>query len=268
MVINNLRHALPEISEKERKKIASKFYRNFIDNWIETIKLISISRKSLHKRISGNFEIFNRLHASGKSAQLSLGHIFNWEMMGLHIGVNYHYTLLSVYMPQRSKISDRLMKYIRGRWGNYLIPSSEMVKSILPWRKKQYLLGLIADQSTPLVENKYWLYFLNRPTGFAKGTVKFARSQNIPVVMPIVTKPKRGHYHFDFFLLTDDPKSLSEGEMIRMYVKRLEENIRLQPDIYLWSHKRWKREWKAEYENLWMDNIPSPTQSENIKEEI
>lgn len=258
VVMQNLRHAFPEKSEKELRSISRRFYRNFIDNWIETIKLLSISQKSLNKRITGNFEIFRQLHEKGVSVQVNLGHFFNWEIMTLHTGINQPYTFLTVYLPQSSKVMDRLLIFIRGRWGNPLLPSSDMARAIIPWRKKQYLLALGADQSPPIPSNAYWLYFLGRPTGFMKGPEKFARGQNIPVVMMTTTRPKRGHYHFDYFLLSDDPKSLPDGELIRRYVYHLEQNIHLQPDIYLWSHRRWKHPWKEEYKDLWVDNKAVP----------
>ena len=259
VVLDNLTHAFPEKSDEEIEKIAAKFYRNFIDNWIETIKLISISKASLNKRITGDYEVLFQLHAKGKAIQANFGHFFNWEMMALHTAISQPYTVLSVYYPQRSKISDRLMKYIRGRFGNPVIPSTDMARAILPWRKKQYMLGLGADQGTPFVESAFWMYFLNRPAGFVKGPEKFARGQNIPVVMMTTTKPKRGHYHFDYYLLAEDPRSLPEGELIRQYVWHLESNIQLQPEIYLWSHRRWKRGWKPEYASQWVDSIPMPT---------
>ena len=258
VVMENLAYAFPEKTDEERRQIARRFYRNFVDNWIETIKLISVSQQSLNKRVSGNFEIFHELHAKGRSVQVNLGHFFNWEIMTLYTGLHQPFTFLTVYLPQSSKVMDRLMKYIRGRWGNPLIPSTDMARSILPWRKKQYLLALGADQSTPFVDNAYWVYFLNRPAGFVKGPEKFARGQNIPVVMMTTTRPKRGYYHFNYFLLAEDPKSLPDGELIRQYVRHLEENIRLQPDIYLWSHRRWKNAYRPEFQDLWVDQVPAP----------
>ena len=258
VVMNNLRQAFPEKKEPELRLIAMKFYRNFIDNWIETIKLLSVSKKSLNKHITGNFEVFHQLYATGRSVQVNLGHFFNWEIMTLHTGINQPYTFLTVYYPQSSKIMNRMIIYVRSRWGNPQLPSTEMARAIIPWRKKQYLLALGADQNPAGTENAYWLYFMNRPAPFVKGPEKFARGQGIPVVMLITTKPKRGHYHFEYFLLSDDPKSLSEGELIRRYVQHLEENIRLQPEIYLWSHKRWKHPWKPEFKELWVDKQPPP----------
>jgi KDO2-lipid IV(A) lauroyltransferase len=259
VVITNLRYAFPDKTEKELKKIRRRFFRNFIDNWIETIKLLSVSKKALNKRVTGNFEIFETLFKAGQSVQVNLGHFFNWEIMTLHTGINQPYTFLTVYLPQSSKIFDRLLLKIRGRWGNPLLPSTEIGRAIMPWRKKQYLLALGADQNQSNPENGYWLYFMNRATIFPKGPEKFARSQNVPVVMMTTTRPKRGYYHYDYFLLAANVKALPEGELIRQYVQHLEENIEQHPDLYLWSHKRWKQEWKAEYQHLWVDNKPSPT---------
>jgi KDO2-lipid IV(A) lauroyltransferase len=262
VVMQNLRQSFPEKNDKELRSIARKFYRNFMDNWIETIKLLSISKRSLNKRVTGNFEVFHRLYQSGTGVQVSLGHFFNWEFMTVHTGINQPFTFLTVYLPQSSKIMTRLLVHVRSRWGNPQLPSSDMTKSILPWRGKQFLLALGADQSPPTPESSYWLYFMHQPTAFLKGPERFARILNVPVVMMTTTKPKRGHYHFDYFLLAEDTKALPDGELIRRYVDHVEENIRLQPELYLWSHRRWKHAWKPEYKKaLWVDDRALPTEN-------
>jgi Kdo2-lipid IVA lauroyltransferase/acyltransferase len=258
VVMSNLEYSLPEKTLEERKLIARKFYRNFTDNWIETIKLISISKREMNKKITGNYKVFEDLFKTGKAVQLNLGHFFNWEIMTLHCGISQPYPFLTVYLPQSSTISDRLLKHIRGRWDNPLISSYEMAREIIPWRKKQYVLALGADQSPADPVNAYWLYFLNRPAGFVKGPEKYARGQNIPVVMMTTTRKKRGHYHFEYFLLCEEPKALPDGELMRRYVHHVEENIRIQPELYLWSHKRWKWNWSKDLEKFWVDTVPVP----------
>jgi KDO2-lipid IV(A) lauroyltransferase len=133
-----------------------------------------------------------------------------------------------------------------------------MARGIIPWRKKQYLIALAGDQSPAQPAASYWLNFMNRPACFVKGPEKYARGQNIAVTATITTRPKRGYYHFDSYLLTDDPASLPEGELMRRYVKHLENNIRQQPELYLWSHRRWKHPWKPEYTNMWVGEEPMP----------
>jgi Kdo2-lipid IVA lauroyltransferase/acyltransferase len=141
VVMENLRLSLPEKTPAEIKSIAKKFYLNFIDNWIETIKLLSISKEALNKRVSSDVEVFHQLHKEGKSVQLNLGHFFNWEYMTVFTGINQPYTFLTVYLPQSSKITNRLFIHLRSRWGNPQLASTEMARAIIPWRKKQYLLA-------------------------------------------------------------------------------------------------------------------------------
>ncbi|TAD90128.1 MAG: lipid A biosynthesis acyltransferase [Bacteroidetes bacterium] len=258
VVMSNLLHAFPEKSPQERQVIARKFYRNFCDNWIETIKLISISKAALNKRISGNFSALHQLQAQGLAVQVNLGHFFNWEIMTLHGGINQPLPFLTVYLPQNSKVFNRLLMHIRGRWGNPLLPSTDMARAVIPWRKKQFLLALGADQSPAVPDGGYWLNFLNRPTPFPKGPEKLARSANLAVAMMTTTKPKRGHYHFDYFLVTPSAKALPDGELLRLYVQHLEQNIRLQPELYLWSHRRWKHAWKPEYAHMWVGRETMP----------
>lgn len=258
VVADNLLHAFPEKTAAERKEIEKKFYQRFCDNWIETIKLISISRKNLQKRFSGDVSLFFQQHATGKSLQGNFGHFFNWEALNHYLSASQPYQILGVYFPQKSQVMDRLMKYIRARWGNILIPLPEMARQIIPWRKKQYMIALIGDQSPIAPAASYWLNFMNRPTCFVKGPEKFARGQNIPVTVTVTTRPKRGYYHFESYLLVEDPSTLPDGEIMRRYVKYLEDNIRLQPELYLWSHRRWKHQWKPEYKSLWVDAAPLP----------
>lgn len=258
VVLQNLSHAFPEKTVDELKRIRRNNYRNFCDNWIETIKLISVSEKALLSRVSGDVTLFEEMYKTGRSMQGNFGHFFNWEMLGQYYIIRFPYTILGVYFPQKSKNMDRLLKFIRGKRGNVLVPMPEMARHIIPWRRKQYFMALIGDQSPAIPETSYWLYFMNRPACFVKGPEKFARGQKIPVSFTYTYKPRRGHYHFESVLLADDPLALPEGELMRRYVRAIEDNIRRAPELYMWTHKRWKHGWRPEYIEHWVDDAPPP----------
>ncbi|HMI61647.1 MAG TPA: hypothetical protein VK518_12075, partial [Puia sp.] len=74
-----------------------------------------------------------------------------------------------------------------------------------------------------------------------------------PAVFAQIYKTKRGHYRSKLTTLADHPATLPEGELTRRYRRVLEETIREQPEVYLWSHKRWKIPWKDEYQKMWID---------------
>jgi Kdo2-lipid IVA lauroyltransferase/acyltransferase len=40
---------------------------------------------------------------------------------------------------------------------------------------------------------------------------------------------------------------MKEGELTKLYVAMLTKNITEHPENWLWSHRRWKWEWKPEY---------------------
>src|ERR1700730_18279172 len=79
VVMGNLLIAFPEKTHKEKIQIAKKFYHNFIDSFIEVIKLVSAGDSFLIKRFTAETRVLNQLYLSGKSCQLHLGHTFNWE---------------------------------------------------------------------------------------------------------------------------------------------------------------------------------------------
>lgn len=246
----NLLIAFPQKEEGERKKIAKKFYKNFCDTFIETIKLISANKNFINKHFSADYTVFQKIFAAGKKCQIHTGHNFNWEIANLAVGANIPFTFLGVYMPIGSKAFDRLFRKFRTRTGTILLPANDMRNAIIPYRNSQYALGLIADQSAGNPSKAFWVPFFNRPAPFVKGPESGARLGNIPVVFGHFTKKKRGYYKGYFFLAEDNPASLVQGELTKRYIKYLEEVITANPDMWLWSHRRWKHQWKPEYGSI------------------
>jgi KDO2-lipid IV(A) lauroyltransferase len=254
VVFANLRIAFPEKTEKERKHIAKEFYRNFTDSFIETIKLLSASPGFLKKRfILDNPELLERFHEKGQKVQLHMGHLFNWEIANVAMPLRTGYTFIVIYMPVDNPSFNRLFLYLRGRTGTVLLPATNMQRAILPYRNKQYMLTLVADQAPSGPERSYWLNFFGKATPFVRTPERGARIANIPAVFARIYKTRRGCYRAELTTLSDQPATLPEGELTRLYRQMLEDAIRRQPANYLWSHKRWKKAWKEEYAPLWIE---------------
>ncbi|MBN8788346.1 MAG: lysophospholipid acyltransferase family protein [Terrimonas sp.] len=252
VVFKNLEKAFPEKSGAERAGIAKQFYRNMIDSFIETFKLLSASPRFLLRRVTANWEILEPMQKSGKSCQLHLGHTFNWEWGHHVLQMNTIYQVLVVYGPLSSKAFERLLLGIRTRFGSKFIPASDMKHSIAQYADTQYLLGLVADQSPGKPQQAYWLNFLNQPTAFIPGPEKAARNLNLPVLFAAISKTRRGYYHAELTIASEQPAMLKPGELTLMYARFLEDTIRKQPENWLWSHRRWKHTCKPEYAEQWI----------------
>ena len=271
VVISNIAQVFPGKNKEEILAITKKFYKNFIDSFIETIKLISASEAYINKHVEIDVEAIESVFSAGKKCQLLSSHSFNWEYCNVGLPLHMSHPFLGVYMPLKNKPMDRLFLKIRSRTGSVLLPATNMQKAILPYRNQIYALGLIADQNPGDPKKAYWLYFFGKPTPFVMAPERGARLGNIPCVFCNISRlPKRGYYRLKAEMISENPAELPEGEITRKFVKIVEDAIRKQPDNYLWSHKRWKHSWNESYKRYWIDgerpmpeNEVSPLSIEN-----
>ena len=166
--------------------------------------------------------------------------------------------MLMVYLPVQNKVFEKLMLRIRTSSGNHLLPATHLRSAMMPFRNTKYLLALIADQSPGDASKAYWLNFFGRPTPFLKGPETGAVSGNLVVVFGKIIRVKRGQYVVPYELVTEDAGTLPKGELTRRYARYLEQSIREHPANWLWSHRRWKKEWKPEYARLWIGEEHAP----------
>jgi KDO2-lipid IV(A) lauroyltransferase len=242
VILENLRHAFPEKQENERRKIARQFFRNLTDSFAEIIKMYSISKKALDKRVRiENKEIVLDAIAENKVIIGLTGHFFNWEMHLLQMMANVSNKCDVVYLKVNNPLFEILMLDIRTRFGGGMVERASFQRDYLRKRDQPRLIVLAADQRPTHGEIRYWADFMNRETAFFEGAEKLAKRFNHPVMYSYVSKPKRGHYTFTYEMISTPPyENAKEHSITDAYIALTEKNIREQPALYLWSHKRWK----------------------------
>ncbi|WP_339751230.1 lysophospholipid acyltransferase family protein [Algoriphagus aquimarinus] len=243
VIDENLLYAFPEKTSAERKQIRNKFYRNFTDAFFaETIKMLTISEKELRERFQVvNQELVDKPVKDGTSALMMAGHVFNWEMAILGVALNTEVTAETVYLKLNNGFFNQLMLEIRTHFGGIMTEKSAFRRSMITMRNTPRIVHLAADQRPPVSDSRYTREFMNRPALFFEGGEVLSKKMNLPVFYGQMTKFKRGHYRFEFTELARPPyEDLAAHSVTDEFAKRLEKNIRMQPDLYLWSHKRWK----------------------------
>ncbi len=254
VVLNNLAIAFPDKTDAERKKIARKFYQYFTDTMIESLKFISISKKQLLKRSTGSFDVINELITKGYNINIMAGHQFNWEYANLLYAINLKIPFVGVYMPIKNKVFNKIFLDFRSQFGTIMISATDFKNKMHDVFKSQYMLALAADQNPGTPVSGYWMNFFGRPTPFVTGPEKGALKNNAAVVFVGFKKVKRGYYHFETTLLTEQSAGAAPGTLTCLYRDILEKTIAADPANYLWSHRRFKFEWKGEYKKLLVDN--------------
>jgi Kdo2-lipid IVA lauroyltransferase/acyltransferase len=247
VVFANLKRAFPEKSQEELKAIAKRFYKNFTDNFIEFIKLISASPEFIARHFYGDCSLLDSLYQEGKRAQIQLAHNFNWEGACVAIAARAKQPFIVVYMPIGNKVVDKIFLKVRSRTGAILLPATDMRNAIIRYRSLSYLLILVADQNPGNPGKALWYNFFGKATPFLKAPESGARRGNTPVLFSKFIKERRGYYRIIFEMGEENPGSLKEGELTKKYVEYLHDFVSEHPEMWLWSHRRWKWDWKEQY---------------------
>lgn len=244
VVRRNLCRSFPEKSVPEIVQIEKKFYHHLCDLFVEMYRLWNMSEKEIRRRcIFKHTEILEKYYAEGRGVVGVLGHYGNWEWMTSYpLWVQRGIDFYPLYKPLHNRAFDRMMLKIRSRFGAVPVPKNDILRMIVKDRRegKVFLGAFIGDQTPNRRNLNFWTRFLNQDTPVLLGTEKIARKFNLPVISLHMRMLKRGYYEVDFVDVCADPASLAPGELTELHTRILEQQIREVPELWLWSHKRWK----------------------------
>ncbi|MBD3583045.1 lysophospholipid acyltransferase family protein [Flavobacterium selenitireducens] len=241
-VRRNLKMAFPNLSDKERKAIEIKFYHHLCDMFLEMIKTMSMSHAEMEKHFRfTNPELFLEMQAKGKSIMMYASHYGTYEWI---ISVNYHTDNpgFAVYKRIRNVHFDKLVRKIRSRFKAHLITTKETVPTIIHNRAAgiSTVYGLVSDQSPKASSIQHWTTFMGIETPVHIGAELLAKRYDMIAMNLRVESVKRGYYECTYEVLAENPRDVPNFQISEDFMNRLEKQIRKAPELYLWTHKRWK----------------------------
>lgn len=247
IVFNNLKMAFPEKSDKEIKRIAKEFYLHFGDILVDSIKAFSMSKESFAKRYKFlNLELLNDYYPKNKSVVLIGAHYANWEWF-IHSAQYTKHTIYGTFNTLKNPYFDSMIRKSRGRFGGALVPTNLTIPEIIKNQEigKLSIYGLISDQSPMLQKTHYWSEFMGIKVPIHTGAESIAKKYNFPVVYFNAERIKRGYYEITLTKLAENPREFKDYEITDQFISLLENQIRKEPALYFWTHKRWKHKDKA-----------------------
>lgn len=247
-VRDNLKLTLPHLSDKERKTIEQKFYNHLCDLFLEMIKTMTISKEELNKRfVYTNIDLIKTYEAKGKSIIIMLPHYANWEWI-INLQSSFNHQGFAVYKKLANKYFNKLFVDIRSRFGAELINTVETTSKIKSNEvnnlKATYLF--LSDQTPPLRGNLHWEPFLGIEVPIHMGAEALARKFDMNILYLHLDKTKRGYYTATFSEITDDVKNTEKYAPTRLFLDKIESQVTNKPELYFWTHKRWKHQGRKE----------------------
>lgn len=245
IVKKNIDNAFPEKTEAERKKIVRQFYHHLCDVIAETLKMMSISKEEMKRRMvfEGVKEMEDLLD-DHPFVFIYLGHYCNWEWFSSMPMWSDRCYPGQVYKPLRDKWMDELFLKMRSRFGGNCMDKNKILRIVMQLKseKKPTIIGFISDQTPKWDSIHDWVDFLHQDTPVFTGTERLARKVDAAIVFGDVERVKRGYYKCTLRKMCTDVKALPEYALTEMYMKEMERMIRRQPQFWLWTHNRWKRQ--------------------------
>lgn len=266
VVRENLCNAFPEKSLNEIIIIEKKFYQGFCDLVIETIKSFSISKTELQKRFfmttHGNtYPFFDQnINIMGAAA-----HLGNWEWLNFASALEMKHNFYGIYKPLNQVYFNHLLTKNRARFKTNLLATKSLKLIYEELTKCPYGIAVVADQAPHYYPKALVVNFLNQRTYAVPGPGLMVAQKGMLPIWAWVKRIGRSQYEWglDFldasmpvegFSKEDEEQvlriaeqyQLSRGQAVttlcvtKDFYKKLEEKIKMAPQDWLWSHRRWK----------------------------
>lgn len=250
VIRRNLELCFPELDEHERNAL----YRRHL---LETMRLVlesgaisywSAERLERHvPRVEG-WEATRELIDSARGVIVVGAHFGNWEVLPLWLSIRRPLTAL--YKAPKQPELEKLITSTRSRFGSRMVPSgSPSMRRMLAALKSGEMIGILADQQPKQGEGVFVDFFgqsaltmtlVNRLARRTGAAVVFISAERLPKGKGWTLRLEPA----DERIADEDPKTA-----LAVMHRWLENEVRRNPDQYLWSYKRF---------SLQPDGRPSP----------
>ena len=238
VILKNIQHL--GIDNEASVKVLNDYYQHLSELVFETIWCFKASPSSIKKKVEiSNMEVFDQIYDSGKNATILLSHIGNWELFcqwsALYIP---RLNVVTLYTPIKNNALNQLLLEYRQRFGVKMVST----KATLDLYRKQKTLNpcinlFAVDQNPGAPFEQYWTRFFDAQVPVISGAEKFAISQKQEVYYLKITK---NFQKYTLVLQKIDYDNNTPFDLTIKQMKVLEENILLNPALWLLSHNRFK----------------------------
>ncbi|MEP0202408.1 MAG: lysophospholipid acyltransferase family protein [Halioglobus sp.] len=243
VVKDNLRQAFPEKSDAELAALGKKFYRRLTEVAFEIVRARRMTPADFRQRVTiRNPEL---VHTYSKDLNRSVIvltiHQGNWEWMLHGATTALEIPIDPVYKTLHNPVANKLIHEIRSQFGSRPLAMAQATRDILKRRSEFRLFVMVADQAPTRHERSYWTTFLNQESAFFMGAESIAKLTRFPVLFAQCHRMRTGHYEIEFHEVAEPPYEKESHEIIERYVEIAQQCIRAEPESWLWSNRRWKR---------------------------
>jgi KDO2-lipid IV(A) lauroyltransferase len=243
LAYENLRKAMPQLSEVERRKILDDMWDNLGRIVGEFPHIANCPINQIEHLVGLSDESLKNIEAvkkSGKGGIIFSGHMGNWEV-GPKVFSNQGLRIKSVYRPLNNPYVERMTASIRG--SEMIEKSASGSRKIIEMIKSGGFVIIMADQKVSEGEP---VQFFHDLAITATSMARIALKYDVPLI-PV--RSIRIGKDFKFRVEVEKPLAFEKtsnlnSDLLRLTREinsKLEEWIKEYPSQWFWVHNRWKK---------------------------
>jgi KDO2-lipid IV(A) lauroyltransferase len=244
LVDENLRHAFPQMSASQRRRLTRKMWEHLFLLVLEVAhapRKIRETNWRRHVRLNGVDDLV-RVLLTERPVIIITGHFGNFEVGGFMLGI-LGFPTYSVARTLDNPYLHRFVERFRGMTGQHIIPKKGGYDQILDVLASGGVMAFLADQAAG--PKDCWVDFFGRPASTYKAIALLSLQHDAPMA---VCYARRLGRPMQFEMVTRamaDPRDAGDEtgsirDLTQWYTSQLEQAVRQSPEQYWWIHRRWK----------------------------
>ena len=174
-------------------------------------------------------------------------HTGSWELIGLESGL-LGIDITSVAAVTKNVAIDKLLNMLRQRTGQSIIPREGAMRTLVSRFRNNGKAAFVLDQNTAENQGGIWINFLGMPTPVSSAPAHLAYRTGTDIIFAFSQPVCGGKYEAHTGQVITPPtydKSQDQEKIVNNLTQQIvdvvSQQIRNQPESWLWSYKHWKQ---------------------------
>ncbi|MBZ0158816.1 MAG: lysophospholipid acyltransferase family protein [bacterium] len=246
----NLRRAFNgELSSPEITDLARSTFINLGRTVVETCRILKIDRENFQQliRIEG-YEHFQEAKRRGKGVMYITAHLGSWELLPLASALMGE-PLTIVARPLDNPYLNRVINRLRSIWGTRVLAKKLVMPALVQTLSRGESVGILMDQNITWKEGVF-VDFFGMPACTALAPALLALRTDASVVPVAIIRDGRDRHTI---LIEQEIPVIRTGRLradivanTASFTRAIEALVRREPAQWLWVHRRWKTQPRAE----------------------
>lgn len=253
-ILDHLAVAFPELDEARREEMGRACAGHVFTCVTELLHAFGhpAEEVSRHAEIVG-FDEIEKLREEERRIVLMTGHCGNWEMISA-ANISHGLGLAAIARRLDDDFSQQMIVDLRAHLGSETIArgGKSSARQMLKTLRRKGALALLIDQDIRGADG-VWVPFFGRLAHTPTAAAEIALRMDAAVVPTFSERLADGSHRVTFHAPLDLPDDLLEATAIM--TRAIEEQIRRQPEQWVWMHRRWRQQPTADdAERVWRDD--------------